>query len=272
MRRMARRFWSLPIPVLLLALLSGSVGCGSAPREDPVLRLSAEESLAEGKRLLAEEEYQEARKYLEHAFEVEPNSVAGREALLLAADALYLAGGNQNLIQAEAKYRDFLNRFPTSDRAAYAQYQIGNALFERMEKPDRDQTRTHEALEAFRELIRVYPANEHATKAEEKIDEIRARLAEHEFYVAHFYFRYGLPRATVSRLNYLLENYPEYPQLDEVYYYLGRAHARMGDQEEATDWFDRLREEYPGSELLAEIPDDEMPGDETDESSEEDAR
>lgn len=267
MRRMAKMFRCVPVPVLLVFLISGSLGCRSGPREDPILRLSAEESLTEGKRLLAEEKYREARQYLEHAFEVEPNSAAGREALLLAADSMYLDGGSQNLIQAEAKYRDFLNRFPTSERAAYAQYQIGNVLFERMEKPDRDQTRTHEALEAFQELIRVYPASEYAAKAEEQIDEIRVRLAEHEFHVAHFYFRYGNPQATVSRLSYLLENYPEFPRLDEVYYYLGRAHARLGHGDEARSWFTKLKEEFPRSELLAEIPEEV-----SDQSSKEDAR
>ena len=80
-----------------------------------------------------------ARPYFTHAFEVEPNSAIGREALLLAADTYYLSGGSANFVQAEAKYRDFLNRFPTSDQAAYVQFQIANSLAKRMEKPDRDQ-------------------------------------------------------------------------------------------------------------------------------------
>ena len=37
------------------------------------------------------------------------------------------AGRHAEPVQAEAKYRDFLNRFPTSERAAYVQLQIGNA-------------------------------------------------------------------------------------------------------------------------------------------------
>ena len=103
----------------------------------------------------ASEKYDKARPYFTHAFEVEPNSTIGREALLLAADTYYLQGGTANYIQAEAKYRDFLNRFPTSEQSAYVQFQIANSLAKRMEKPDRDQNVTRKAMEAYQELIRA---------------------------------------------------------------------------------------------------------------------
>ena len=138
--------------VLLLAaaaLALAGAGCRGGAPEDPLLRLSAEESLTQGKDLLAREKYDRARPYFTHAFEVEPNSAIGREALLLAADTYYLQGSTANFVQAEAKYRDFLNRFPTSDQAAYVQFQIANSLAKRMEKPDRDQNVTRKALAAY---------------------------------------------------------------------------------------------------------------------------
>ena len=61
---------------------------------------------------LAQAKYNKAGALLTHAFEVEPNSRSGREALLLAADAYFLHGGSDDYIKCEAKYRDFLNRFP----------------------------------------------------------------------------------------------------------------------------------------------------------------
>ena len=244
---------SVAISLLILGLSVGA--CKSGSREDPILRLSAEESLNEGIRLLNEEKFEQARKYLVHAFEVEPNSAAGRQALLLAADALYLDGGTTNLVQAEAKYRDFLNRFPTSEKGGYVQYQIGNTLYDRMEKPDRDQATTHEALQAYQELIRIYPDSEYADKAEERIAEIRTRLAEHELHVGRFYYRYGLPKATVERMEFLLESYPEYSGKDEVYFLLGGGYARMGEVEKGREWFSKLREEYPQSEFARDLPD-----------------
>jgi outer membrane protein assembly factor BamD len=237
-----------------------AAGCRSGGREDPILQLSAAESLTEGKRLLEAGKYAQARKYLSHAFEIEPNSVSGREALLLVADTLFLQKGRDNSIQAEAKYRDFLNRFPTSDRAPYVQLQIGNALAARVERPDRDQSVTVQAVTAYEEVVRLYPASDEAATAREKIVELRQRLAEHEFLVAWFYYRYGLPKATANRLERLLTAYPEYAELDKVYYYLGMATERMGQKEEADKWYEKLRQEFPTSAFVAEIRSGGVPG------------
>lgn len=229
-------------------------GCKGGLKEDPILSLSAEESLAEGKELMSQQKYPRARAYLVHAFEVEPNSAKGREALLLAADTLYQEGGSTNYLQAEAKYRDFLNRFPTSDRAAYAQFQMANSLAKRMERPDRDQSVTRKALTAFEELLRQYPTTEFAAQARDQIRVVRDNLAEHEFVVGKFYLRYGIPVATAQRLEYLLENFPEYSAKDKALFYLGQAYDAAGRAEDADATFKRLERQYPESTFIAEVP------------------
>lgn len=240
--------------LVLAALLVALAGCRSGRAEDPLLQLSAEESLAQGKELLAQQKYARARPYFTHAFEVEPNSAIGREGLLLAADTFYQEGGTTNYVQAEAKYRDFLNRFPTSAQAPYVQFQIANSLAKRMEKPDRDQTVTRKALEAYRELMRIYPTSEYAAQAQEQIALVENNLAEHEFTVGRFYLRYGIGAGAVQRFEVLLDGYPQYPERDKVIYHLGLAYDLMGKTEEADKAFDRLRAEFPQSPFLAEIP------------------
>lgn len=250
--RSHRPLASLVVVPLIFAI---AAGCRSgAPREDPLLALSAAESLAEGQKLMDREKFSQARRFLTHAFEVEPNSASGREALLLVADSLYKQGGNQNLVQAEAKYRDFLNRFPTSERAAYVQLQIGNSLASRVERPDRDQNVTRQALNSFEDLLRIYPTSDQVPEARERMAAMRVKLGEHEFEVARFYYRYGIPVAAVNRLRYLLATYPEYAAKDKVYYWLGRALNRMGKPEEADEWFQKLRQEYPTSSFVSDIP------------------
>ncbi len=72
---------------VIAALVVTWAGCSSGPKSDPLLMLSSAEALAEGKALMEQGKYIRAREYLTHAFEVDPNSVGGREALLLEADA-----------------------------------------------------------------------------------------------------------------------------------------------------------------------------------------
>jgi outer membrane protein assembly factor BamD len=251
------RYEILLVLVALLPAAAGLVGCRSGVRDDPILRLSAAEALEQGKAYMADEKFARARRYLSHAFEVEPNSLSGREALLLLADSFYLDGGEANYIQSEAKYRDFINRFPTSTLASYAQLQIANSLARRMEKPDRDQTATRRALEAYEELIRLYPTSEYVAEAREKIVEVRDNLAEHEFVIGHFYLRMRAAPSAVHRLEDLLEEYPDYSHRDKALYYLGLAYSRspLPDHEgKAKEVFDRLREQFPDSPYLAEIP------------------
>ena len=51
--------------------------CGGDGRQSPILVLSVDESLAKGKELLEAKKFFQAREYLTHAFEIEPNSVSG---------------------------------------------------------------------------------------------------------------------------------------------------------------------------------------------------
>ena len=242
----------LLLSVAWLAMVG--LACRGGVAEDPILQLAAEESLAQGKDLLAREKYSRARPYFTHAYEVEPNSAIGREGLLLAADTFYMEGGSANFVQAEAKYRDFLNRFPTSQQAAYVQFQIANSLAKRMEKPDRDQTVTRKAVEAYQDLLRLYPTSEYAGQAREQIKLVQNNLAEHEFVIGRFYLRYGSPVSASERFEFLLANFPDYAEKDKAIYHLGLAYGKSNKPEEAQKAFERLRTEFPESPLLGEIP------------------
>lgn len=240
--------------VIAASLATLATSCKTNIQNDPILRLSAAESLAEGKRLFGLEKYERARPYLSHAFEVEPNSSSGREALLMVADCYSLTGSTADLIQAEAKYRDFQNRFPTSDRAAYVQFQIAASLARRIERADRDQAATVKAREALEELIRLYPTSEYAEKARLELEIVVDRLAEHEYIVGRFYQRYGVPAAAALRIEGLLKDYPAYSGKDAALYYLALAYGDLARPEDAQAAFARLREEHPESRFTRKIP------------------
>lgn len=238
----------------LLFIIIVVTACRGGQKNDPILNLGAEESLKTGRQLMAEEKYAKARDYLLHAFEVQPNSAGGREALLLAADSLYRQGGSQRLIEAESKYRDFISRFPTSDKIPYVQYQIGNCLVDRLRRPDRDQGATVKAIEAFQHLQDLYPTSEYAVGASEKITELRQRLAEHDFVIGEFYLRYGLAKAAIDRWEGILEKYPDYEMNDKVFLKIGVAYMKLNRLDEAAAWFYRLKGEFPESGWIDEMP------------------
>jgi outer membrane protein assembly factor BamD len=243
-------------PKLLFLLALFLFAACSGKRQDPILRLSAAEALELGKSYMAQEKFYKAEQHLTHAFEVEPNSRSGREALLMAADALYLDGGLDNFIRCEAKYRDFINRFPTSDQTDYAQFQIGNCLSRRVEKPDRDQKITLKALASYQELLRLYPTSSYVAEARQKIQDVTDLVAEHELVVGAFYLSYGsgvLCNATINRLEFLQKEYPAFSKMDAALFYLGLGFVRCNRPEDADKTFLELRQKYPDSELIQDI-------------------
>lgn len=247
--------------VWTLAWVAGGLclGCGKEAMEDPILRLSSEEAFDKGRELMEEEKYELAREHFAHAFQTAPNSEIGRDALLLQADAYYLAGGEQNLIRAEGKYRDFNNRYPTSDRGAYVQYRIARCLDGRKRKPDRDQGETRKGIEAYRDLLALYPTSEYAAEAEAGIAELRVSLAEHDFLVARYQFRRGLHGAAVNRLEGLIEEYPDYPYTDRALCMLARSYGKLELPDQTRQALARLRQEFPDSEECAKVPIPEAP-------------
>jgi len=243
------RFSAL-MAMVVLALVS----CKGGIKEDPILRLSAEEGLTKGKDLMDGGKYNQATQYFDHAFEVAPNSATGREALLLSADSYFLAGGTSNYIKAEAKYRDFLNRFPTSDRSDYVQMQIANCLAEQMLKPDRDQTATLKALTAFEGVLQLYPTSGYVEEVQARIVEIRQALAEHEYRVGKYNYRRRLYMAASWRLEDLTEDFPDFQEMDKVLFILGMSLGKGGKVEEAIETFEQLRTEYPDSRYIKKLP------------------
>lgn len=250
MKKMRILMW-----VLLLVGTLASVACkGGGIKEDPILRLSAEEALVQGKDLMENKKYNQAAQYFDHAFEVAPNSATGREALLLAADSYFLNKGTANSVKAEAKYRDYLNRFPTSDRSDYVQLRIASCLAEQMGKPDRDQSATLKALTAFESVQQLYPTSSHAAEVEAKIVEIRQRLAEHEYRVGKYNYRRRLYTAATWRLGLIVEDYPDFQEMDKVLFTLGMSFHKGKNQEKAAETFGQLRTEYPESPFIKKIP------------------
>ena len=248
---------TLRVSALLVTVILAFVSCKGGIKEDPILRLSADEALTKGKELMDREKYREATQYLDHAFEVAPNSASGREALLLSADSYFLAGGTTNFVKAEAKYRDFLNRFPTSDRSDYVQMQIAHCLAEQMLKPDRDQTATLKALTAFEGVLQLYPTSSYIEEVQTQIVEIRNALAEHEYRVGRYNFRRRIYTSAAWRFEGLVEDYPEFNEMDKVLFMLGQAYGKGRRLEDAIKTFDKLRSEYPDSRYIQKIPDTE---------------
>ena len=238
----------------LVGLLFGGASCGSGnssyqPVMNPeFLNLTKEEVFQRGEALFEQNKWARSREHYAYVYESYPNDPLGRRSLLRIADTYYEQGGSLNLVEAQYKYRDFINRYPGSELADYAMLRIALVSFREMEGPERDQTKTREAVLKLREMIALYPDSDYRPEAEDKLREALDRLAKSEHLVARFYMKREKWDASVSRLNFLLENYPDYTDRDEAFYDLAVSLDGLGRDGEARLWLERIISEFPSSE------------------------
>jgi outer membrane protein assembly factor BamD len=241
--------------VLTVALTVAFSGCRSKhdeiyqPKVNPAfLNLSKEEIFAKGEELYAKDKWSKCREYFTYVYENFPNDPLARRSLLRIADAYQKQGGDVNLVEAQYKYRDFINRFPTSELADYATLQIANVSFLQMEKPDRDQAKTKEAVQKYKEMISLYPASPLRPEAEANMRRALDNLARHEHIIARFYIKRSDFTPALTRLEGVLRDFPDYSYKDELFYDLGVSLAGLGRAPEARLYFERVLTEFPDGE------------------------
>ncbi len=239
---------------LMIATLFVVAACNRGPRiyrpvVDPeLLKMSKEQLFQKGEEQFGREKWQRARTYYSHLYESFPNDPLGRRSLLRIADTFYEQGDPVNLVEAQYKYRDFINRYPTSDQADYAMLRIGMCSFKQMERPDRDQQKTREAVEKLSDMLRAHPNSPLKAEAEARRQDALDRLARHEHLVARFYMKRGSNNSAVQRLNYLIDTYANYNDRAGAFYDLGNALSRLGRDGEARLYFERVVSEFPKSD------------------------
>jgi outer membrane protein assembly factor BamD len=231
----------------------GGSGGSSATRSsrtsfDPALaKMPKEQVFQLGEEQFAKKKYQKARQYYSHVYETFPNDPLGRRALLRVADAYYEQGDSVNLVEAQYKYRDFINRYPGSDRADYAMLQIAMCSYKQMERPDRDQQKTREALDKFSDAVKTYPKSPLRPDMDKRMQDVLDRLAKHDHIIADYYIKRRSYNAAVQRLNGIVELYPNYRERDGVFFDLATALSGLGRTAEARLYYERVVSEFPQS-------------------------
>jgi outer membrane protein assembly factor BamD len=248
----------IPIAALItIAALCGTACHHTARRAaaqvvDPQFAtLTKEQAFAKGDEFFARKRWQRARQFYQYVYESFPNDPLGRRSLLRIADTYYEQRDSVNLVEAQYKYRDFINRYPGSDRADYAMLQIAMVSYQQMERADRDQAKTREAVEKFNEMIRAYPRSPLRAEAEKRLQDALDRLAKHEHIVAHYYIKRHSYPAAVQRLNYLIDTYPKYSDRAGAFYDLATSLDLLGRKGEARLYYERVLTEFPKSDYAS---------------------
>ncbi|SOB57810.1 Outer membrane protein assembly factor BamD [Pseudodesulfovibrio profundus] len=196
------------VSVLALWLLSGCALIDSyflPPPED-----TAQELFEAGMDAMGEKEYGDAQEYFTKIKDRFPFSPFALKAELALGDAYFL---DEDYLLALDAYKEFEALHPTNEDIPYILYQIGNSNYMLFESIDRRLENIKEGLEYFYRLQETYPGTKYADAASDLIVKSRRILAEHEVYVADFFWRTEQYGPAWHRYQYVVENFSDVPDL-----------------------------------------------------------
>ncbi len=154
-----------------------------------------------------------------------PDSEYQMRAKLSVGDIYFKEGGEANLTQAEAEYKDFITFFPDAPEAAEAQMKVGDIYYQQMEKPDRDYTNAQRAEQEYRVMINQFPDSALIPRAKQKLRDVQEVLAERETQIGLYYASRDNYSAAIARLQTVVDTYPLYSKSDLALLGIGDAYA-----------------------------------------------
>ncbi|MFM8270420.1 MAG: outer membrane protein assembly factor BamD [Pseudomonadota bacterium] len=239
------KWTGLYVVLSLVAILFGGCAGKELNREDAdALFKSAEEAFNEEHYLVALEKYRDIKNRF-------PYSSRAIDAELRIADTYF---EQESYIEAESAYEIFKELHPTHSKADYVQYRIGLSYFKQI--PDdsaRDLSAAYKAIEAFGVLEQKHPSSEYVAKAKEQTLEARKRLAEHENYVANFYYQRQHYLSASYRYSALLQDYGNLGYDEEALYRLVQSYYHIKMYENAEDSAKRLFNQFPNTKYRQDV-------------------
>jgi len=240
---------------VMAAALSMGGGCAARRKTEGAATelMSAETAYRRAQQALAARKLTRAKQLLEKIqFTAEDRATLEPLVRLALADATFYLGDDLSMIEARAKYLDFVTLFGDHPKASYAQFQAGVCSLTQVKDPSRDQTQTRLASADLAEVERRYPASNYTRAARDMLDRVDATLAEHEFVVGRFYLKRKAYAPAAERFRGILEKYARYPDKQKIYFYLGHALLLGNSDAEGRIYLDKLITDYPESRYAAD--------------------
>jgi outer membrane protein assembly factor BamD len=237
-------------------LQAPSADATEAPRAARPGGPAPEALYAQGVEALYSGQYPEAQKNFDAIKIQHPYSRFAALAELRLADTHMR---RSRYIEAAEAFQSFLKFHPSHPQADYAALQVADAYYAMIPRDwgflppssEKEQTATRSAIAAYERFLgRDAGGGPEATdgkKARARLAECRRRLADHEMYVATFYYQRDQYQAAAARAEVILNLYKNLGLDAEALWIAGSARAKLGEVSLACLHLQRLVEKHPQS-------------------------
>lgn len=245
----------------LVGLLSA---CGLFPEKRAVDDKQSPNSLyAEAKNELNSGNYAAAIKLFEALEARYPYGRFAQQAQLEIAFAYYRDQENASAIAAADR---FIQLYPQHRNVDYAYYIKGLASFNdnrgilgyittkliNQDMSERDAKASRESFEYFKQLVTRFPDSKYTPDALKRMAFLVNTLATGEIYVARYYMKRKAYIAAARRAQFILQEYPQTPAVEEALYIMARAYDQLGLTDLRDDTEKVMRKNFPDSSYLSD--------------------
>ena len=242
--------------LLVIAIATAATACGGKSGGAGAVdySVSAQRNYEKGLKELEDKDWLAASKYFSFIKSRFPYSKYAVLAELRLADAQF---GAEQYIEAIDSYRLFIKFHPTHDQVSngYASFRIGEGYYRQLSgdfwmfppSSEKDQSSTEDAANELKTFLDKYPDSPFRDKAKDIVKQVNKRLADHEWYVARYYWDRSKPMGTVIRLRRLLERYRGVGYDEDALWLLGRAYVAVAMPDRARGAWSELVEKFPAS-------------------------
>ena len=213
---------------------------------------TARHNYEKGLRELKDDSFPESIKYFSFVKNKFPFSRYATLAELRIADAQF---GQDKFLEAIDAYKLFVKFHPTHPEVTngYASYRICAAYMEQIPSDwflvppshEKDQGATRDAMRALTAFLKTFKRSKYLPKVKKLYRKCIRRLADHELYVAQFYLERDKPKATILRLEALLNKYPDAGVDPQVMLLLGQTYLKLEEHDKARKTFADLIKKHP---------------------------
>src|SRR5580692_3038231 len=127
-------------------------------------------------------------------------------------------------------YQQVVDRYPTSEVAADAMYQIGYVYLQASRATGYDETAAVRAQEAFEDFLVKFPNSHKAPQAQDNLKTLQGRKSNDAFNIARFYDKQHNYKAAYVYYNEVLQQQPDSQQATRAKTRMDQIRTKMGDE------------------------------------------
>lgn len=215
-----------------VASIFAMVACGAFESDNfgALENYTAAEIFERGEYELERGKPDDAAEYFGEIERLYPYSDFAKRALIMQAFAFHK---NRDYPNSRASAQRFIDFYPTSEDAAYAQYLLALSYYDQIDEIGRDQGLTFQALQALRSVIETYPDTEYARSSILKFDLAFDHLAAKEMEIGRYYLKRKHYAAAVNRFRIVVEDFQTTTHTAEALHRLVESYLSLGLTDEA---------------------------------------